>query len=235
MKRNPTSMLALCAAMACMQGAFAQSLPPPGLGVLPRLALGQHALGRRRVLRDAAARVQGRQVQAAAADRRPHARFAHRVLLRLHDEFARHDHADPGCRFAVPDGFPRCRRRSVRRREDLQGDLAQGHSGACVLVLHGVRQPVAVDARYAAALSAGRQPELPIASGHRGGRRLDDHLLLAAAAGRRGPRQLDPDCSAQGLVHDPAALQPAAVVLRQELAAERGRTGEAAWNKWSSA
>jgi len=35
-----------------------------------------------------------------------------------------------------------------------------------------------------------------------------------------------PDRSQEGLVHNPAALQPAAVILRQELAAERDRARE---------
>jgi len=38
--------------------------------------------------------------------------------------------------------------------------------------------------------------------------------------------KLDPDRSEKGLVHDPASLQPDAVVLRQELAAERDRASE---------
>ena len=42
------------------------------------------------------------------------------------------------------------------------------------------------------------------------------------APGRQGD-QLDPDHAGQGLVHDPAALQPARVVLRQELEGRRDR------------
>ena len=38
------------------------------------------------------------------------------------------------------------------------------------------------------------------------------------------PRQLAPDRPGQGLVRDPAALQPAPAVLRQDLAAQRDRT-----------
>ena len=84
----------------------------PGLGLLRGLDVGQHAVGGRRLLRDAAAALRGRHVQAAAADRRPHARFAHGLLLRLHARLARHDHAHPGRRLAVPDGLPRRRRRT---------------------------------------------------------------------------------------------------------------------------
>ena len=73
--------------------------------------------------------LRGRHVQAAAADRRAHARFPHRLLLRLHARFAGHDHAYPGRGLAVSHGLPRSRREPIRRREDLQGDAAQGHSG----------------------------------------------------------------------------------------------------------
>jgi hypothetical protein len=45
-------------------------------------------------------------------------------------------------------------------------------------------------------------------------------------ARRREGRHLDSDDAAQGLVHDPALLQPARIVLRQELETERGRVGE---------
>ena len=51
-------------------------------------------------------------------------------------------------------------------------------------------------------------------------RRLDDGLLQPDAARRRQARQLDPDRSEQRLVHDPAPLQPARTVLRQEMAPE---------------
>ncbi len=89
-----------------------------------------------------------------------------------------------------------------------------------------VRQPVAFDAADAAEVPARGQPELPVARsrGRRG--RLDDDLLRAHAARGRGAGQLDPDGPEQGLVHDPAALQPAPVVLRQDMAAQRGRVGE---------
>ena len=45
------------------------------------------------------------------------------------------------------------------------------------------------------------------------------------AARGRGARQLDPDRPGEGLVHHPAPLQPAAVVLHQGVAAERDRAG----------
>ena len=47
--------------------------------------------------------------------------------------------------------------------QDLQGDAAQGHPGGEVLVVHGLRQPDALDARHAAALPARWQPELSVA------------------------------------------------------------------------
>ena len=56
-------------------------------------------------------------------------------------------------------------------------------------------------------------------------RRLDDGVLRSRAARGRQARQLDPDHARQGLVHDPAPLQPARAVLRQAVAAERDRDG----------
>ena len=93
-----------------------------GVVVLPQLDVGQHAVGGRRRLRDAAARSHPRgHVQAVPADRRPHPRLAHGVLLRLHARFAGHDHAHSRRRLAVPHGLPRQWRQSLRRRQDLQG------------------------------------------------------------------------------------------------------------------
>ena len=109
--------------------------------------LGEHALGRRRLLRNSAARLRGRGIQAAAADRRPHARQPHGLLLRLHARQSRHDHEHSRRRLAVPDGLPGRGRRSHGRREDLQGDAAQGHPGQGVLVVHRLRQPDPLHAR----------------------------------------------------------------------------------------
>ena len=64
--------------------------------------------------------------------------FAHGLLLWLYARQPRHDHEHPRRRLAVSDGIPRCERRRVRRREDIQGDAAQGHPGQGVLVLHGL-------------------------------------------------------------------------------------------------
>ena len=83
----------------------------------------------------------------------------------------------PDVGLAVSDGLPRRGRRAVRRREDLQGDAAQGHPGARVLVLHALRQSDALDAADAAALPARRQPELSVARRRSRRRRLDDGLL----------------------------------------------------------
>ena len=77
-------------------------------------------------------------------DRRAHARLAHGLLLRLHDGLTGHDHADPRHRLAVPDGLPGCRRQPLRRRQDVQGHSSQGHPRPGVLVVHAVRQPVAL-------------------------------------------------------------------------------------------
>jgi hypothetical protein len=99
-------------------------------------------------------------------------------------------------------------------------------AGYCTLdarTADALRHHDALDARHAAALSAGRQPELSVTGRGAERRRFDHRLLRAEAARRREAGQLDPDCARQGLVRDPAAIQPARTVLRQELAAERGR------------
>ena len=71
------------------------------------------------------------------------------------------------------------------------------------------------------------QPELPEPGGGGGCRRHDDGLFRPEQARRRQGRQLDPDAARQGLVRDPAALQPAGAVLRQDLASERDRARHA--------
>ena len=105
---------------------------------------------------------------------------------------------------------------SVRRREDLQGDAAQGHPGARLLVVHALRQPDPLDAADAAEVPARRQPELSLARRRARRGRLDHGLVRARAARGRGARQLDPDRPGEGLVHAPAPLQPAAVVLHKD-------------------
>ena len=151
--------------------------------------------------------------------------FAHGLLLRLHPRQPRHDHAPAGRRLAVPGRLPRCERRAVRRRQDLQGDAAQGHPGPRLLVVHPLRQPDPLDAADAAEVPARRQPELSLARRRSGRRRLDHGLVRSRAAGRRCPRELDPDRPGEGLVHHPAPLQPAADLLRQVLATGRDRAG----------
>ena len=79
--------------------------------------------------------------------------------------------------------------------------LPPKHSRGGVLVVHALRQPDALDARHAAALSARRQPELSVARRRSGRRRLHDDLLRPDPAGGREARQLDPDHARQGLVH----------------------------------
>ena len=143
--------------------AVALGRPAPGLGDLRELAVVEHALGGRRPLRDPAAALRGRHVQAAARHRRAHAQFAHGLLLRLHARQPRHDHAHPGRRLAVPDDRLRRDRHAVRRGEDLQGDAAQGHPGARLLVLHPLRQPDPLDAADPAEVPARRQPVLSLA------------------------------------------------------------------------
>ena len=86
-----------------------------------------------------------------------------------------------------------------------------------------LRQPDPLDAANAAEIPARRLPKLSLSSGDSGRGRLDHGLVQPRAARRRGSRQLDPDRPRQGLVHHPAPLQPAAVVLRQVVADQRDR------------
>ena len=98
---------------------------------------------------------------------------------------------------------------SFRRQQDLQGHAAPECPGGQILVLHRLRQPDALDARHAAALSAGRQPELSDTC-RRGCRRwLDDRVFRPDQARRRERGQLGSNRSEERLVHDPAPLQPA--------------------------
>ncbi len=78
----------------------------------------------------------------------------------------------------------RCRQELLRRRQDLQGDAAQGHSGSELLVVDALRQHDALDARHAAALPARRQSELSLARRRAERRRLDDGLLQPDPARR---------------------------------------------------
>ncbi len=152
-------------------------------------------------------------------------RLADGVLLRLHDGLAGHDHAAAQRRLAVPHGLHGCRQESLRWRQDVQGDPATEDSRGQVLVVHRVRQPDALHAPDAAALPARRKPDVPVTGGRGERGRLHDGLFRPNQASRRKGRQLDPDDARQGLVHDPASLQPGGVVLRQDLASERDRIG----------
>ena len=73
--------------------------------------------------------------------------------------------------------------------------LPPNDSGGEVLVLDGIRQPDALDARHAATLSARRQPELSIAGRRSERRRLHDRVFRPEQAGRGQRRQLDSDRS----------------------------------------
>ena len=121
-------------------------------------------------------------------------------------------------------GFLDADRRAVRRRQDLQGDAAAGHPGErssgrsrstttrparCCRRRSGIRAPAA------------RAIPRPAAE-------ADADGSTTVYFGPKQPdgvkrRQLDPDPARQGLVRDPAPLQPARAVLRQGLATERDR------------
>ena len=102
--------------------------------------------------------------------------------------------------------------------------VAAGHPRGPVLVAHALRQPDPVDCsrRRNASPGPGSQSyPTPAAVGEPG--RLDHRPPRPRAARRRSRRQLDPDGARQGMVHRPAALQPAGAVLRQVLARRRDR------------
>ena len=64
-----------------------------------------------------------------------------RVLLRRHRHHAGDGHAPDRHRLAVSVCHAGCRQELLRRRQDLQGDAAEGHSGGELLVVHALRQP----------------------------------------------------------------------------------------------
>ena len=47
----------------------------------------------------------------------------------------------PGIGSTVPVDDGRCKQAALRRRQDLQGDAAEGHSAGELLVVHALRQP----------------------------------------------------------------------------------------------
>jgi Protein of unknown function (DUF1254) len=154
------------------------------------------------------------------------AAFACRVVLRVYRGHARDVHAAHRSRVAVRLRLQGRRREPPRRGQDLPGDPAARHPGSSVLVAHRLRHRDPLDAADAAAVPAGRKPVLSDTGGDRGRRRLDDRRVRPGTARGYPGGQLDPDDRGQGLVPDPAPLQPAPVVLRQELAAERDRSRE---------
>ena len=79
--------------------------------------------------------------QALPAHRLPHLDARTMVLLRHHRHHAGDGHAPDRHRLAVPLRDAGCRQELLRRRQDLQGDAAQGHSGGELLVVHALRQP----------------------------------------------------------------------------------------------
>ena len=130
------------------------------------------------------------------------------VLLRLYARLAGHDHAASRRRLAIPHGLPGRGQERLDGGKTYKVTLPKGIPAA-LLVVHALRQPVALDAPDAAALSACRQPELSFARCRSECRRLHDDLFRSDPARGRQARQLDSDHARQGLVHAPAPLQPA--------------------------
>ena len=149
----------------------------PDFVLLPRLGLAEHAVRSRLRVRDADPADYPRRRQALPAHRLSHARRADGLLLRRHRDHARDGHASARHRLDLPVDDGRCKQGALRRRQDLQGDAAEGHPAGELLVVHALRQHDALDARHAAALPARGQPELPVARRRSERRRHDDGLL----------------------------------------------------------
>ena len=91
---------------------------------------GQHAVGRRLQLRNAAAGGQrDRRHHGQSAHRRPNAQLAHGDFLLRHLHHAGHDHAADRDRLAVHRRIRGLPRRVLRRLQDLQGDASAQHPG----------------------------------------------------------------------------------------------------------
>ena len=136
--------------------------PPRGLPLLRRRhRLVEHALRRRVRVRQPAARDHSGRHQALPEQGRPPAAFPHVDVL-LRDLHHPGDvHAADRRRVAVPDRQRQRRRRTLRRREDLPGEAAQGHPGGPVLVPQPVRQPDPLPAADPSALSRAGSQEYP--------------------------------------------------------------------------
>ena len=139
------------------------------------------------------------------------------VLLRRHRHHAGDGHARDRHRLAVPlrhRWMPT--RTTSTARKTYKVTLPKGIPAVELLVVDALRQPDALDARHAAALSARRQPELSVARRRGERRRLDDGVLQprrSPTACKRGNWiQTDPT---KGWFVDPAPLQPARTVLHK--------------------
>ena len=126
----------------------------------PGLRLDQHAVQRWLPVRHAGPAGHAGGHQAVPAHRRPQARPAHPVLLRLHRDHAGHGHAPHRDRQPVPRGLHGLQQGLLRRRHDVHRHAAPRHPPGPVLVAHALRQPDPLAARDPATVSPGRQPEL---------------------------------------------------------------------------
>jgi hypothetical protein len=143
-----------------------------------RLSVVDPAVGRWVRVHQPAARDHRGRDQALPEQGGPPAALPHRVPLHGNWDHARHVHAADRRGVAVPDRQRRRRRRTLRRLEDLSAEAAEGHPGGPVLVAHPLRQPDPLDAADRAALSPGRQPELPLTGSGGGVGRVDRCPLL---------------------------------------------------------
>ena len=103
--------------------------------------------------------------QALPAHRLPHPEHSVGLLLLRHWRHSGDGNAPAWRWLAIPLGHGGRGQELLRWCQDLQGDIAEGHPCREVLVVHPLRQHVALDARYATALPACGQPGLPITRG----------------------------------------------------------------------
>ena len=181
-----------------LAGAGLRSARVGRVRVLRRLGVGQHAVGRRLQLRDAAAAGHRGGDQAASPDRRPGAGCPNLRFLRLHRVTPAMCMRLTGIGSQYIVAFKDANGNPLDGAQDLPGDPAAGHPGGAVLVAHRLRQRDALDAADTAALPARRKPVLPDPRGDRGRRRLDDRHVRPGAARRQPGGQLDPDRPSKG-------------------------------------
>ena len=139
-----------------------------------------------------------------------------RLLLRLHARLPGHDHAHPGRRLAVSDGLPRCRTAipfdgAKTYKVTLPKDIPAEAFWSFTLYDNQTRSMLQTPQKYPRAGSQS-YPSPAAEAAADGTTTVYFGPTQPEGVARGNWIQTDPE---EGLVHDPAPLQPAAVVLRQ--------------------